>query len=90
MPLKFWDEVFQATVYLINRTPSKVIDHETPLEYLFKVKPNYLSLGQIFDHLTNTSFNFDPSNVLSLGIVIVIRDLSALIFQPVESTSLGM
>jgi hypothetical protein len=44
MPLKFWDEAFTIVVYLINRTPSKVINHETPLERLFHVKPNYLAL----------------------------------------------
>ena len=31
MPLKFWDEAFLAATYLINRVPSKVINHETPL-----------------------------------------------------------
>jgi histone deacetylase 1/2 len=42
IPLKFWDEAFLATVYLINRMPSKTI-HSTPLEHLFK-KPDYSSL----------------------------------------------
>ena len=32
MPLKFWDEAFLAATYLINRTPSKVINLDTPLE----------------------------------------------------------
>jgi hypothetical protein len=44
MHLKFWDESFTTAMYLINRTPSKVISYETPLERLFRVKPNYLSL----------------------------------------------
>jgi hypothetical protein len=44
MPLKFWDEAFTIAVYLINRTPSKVVGYETPLECLFHTKPNYLSL----------------------------------------------
>jgi hypothetical protein len=44
MPLKFWDEAFTTAVYLINRTPSKVINHETPLEHLFHTKLIYLSL----------------------------------------------
>jgi hypothetical protein len=44
MPLKFLNEAFITVVYLINRTRSKVINHETPLEHLFHVKPNYLSL----------------------------------------------
>jgi IS30 family transposase len=44
MPLKFWDEAFTTAAYLINRTPSRVIDYETPLHRLFQVQPNYLSL----------------------------------------------
>ena len=41
MPLKFWDEAFLAATYLINRTPSRVIDFSTPLYRLFHDKPNY-------------------------------------------------
>jgi hypothetical protein len=44
MPLKFWDGAFTIVVYLINRTPNKVVGYETPLEYLFQTKPNYLAL----------------------------------------------
>jgi hypothetical protein len=41
MPLKFWDEAFQAAVFLINRLPSKVIDHDTPLHRLYGQQPDY-------------------------------------------------
>jgi hypothetical protein len=41
MPLKYWDEAFLTATFLINCTPSKVINFLTPLELLFKVKPNY-------------------------------------------------
>jgi hypothetical protein len=44
MPLKYWDETFLAATFLINRTPSKVINYTTPLERLFYIKPNYFSL----------------------------------------------
>jgi hypothetical protein len=47
MSLKYWDEAFLAATFLINRTPSKVINYSTPLEHLFKVKPNFQSF-QIF------------------------------------------
>jgi hypothetical protein len=41
MPLKFWDEAFSTTTYLINRLPSWVIDFMSPFEKLFSSKPNY-------------------------------------------------
>lgn len=43
MPLKFWDEAFQAATYLINRVPSRVIQNTTPLEKLFHQKLDYSS-----------------------------------------------
>jgi len=39
--LKFWDEAFSTAVFLINRLPSRVIHGETPLERLYKQKPDY-------------------------------------------------
>jgi hypothetical protein len=44
MPLKYWEDVFVASTYLINRTPNRVIDYDTPLERLFQQKPDYSSL----------------------------------------------
>jgi hypothetical protein len=44
MPLKYWDEAFLAATYIINRLPSKVIGLSTPLEKLFKEKPNYTGM----------------------------------------------
>jgi hypothetical protein len=41
MALKYWDEAFLAATYLINRIPTKVLDFSSPLELLFKEKPNY-------------------------------------------------
>jgi hypothetical protein len=40
MPLKFWDEAFSTTTYLINHLPSRVIDFSSPYE-LFDSKPDY-------------------------------------------------
>jgi len=44
MPLKFWDEAFVTAVFLINRTPSKVIHFATPFERLYNQQPDYSSL----------------------------------------------
>jgi histone deacetylase 1/2 len=44
MPLKFWDEAFLTAVFIINRLPSRVIDHDTPLHRLFGQEPEYASL----------------------------------------------
>jgi hypothetical protein len=44
MPLKFWDEAFLTATFLINLLPSKVINHDTPVERLLHTKPNYDSL----------------------------------------------
>jgi len=41
MPLKFWDEAFVSATYLINRTPSKLLQFVTPLEHLYEQKPDY-------------------------------------------------
>lgn len=47
VPLKFWDEAFLTATYLVNHLPSLVIDNATPLECLFKTKPNY-SIIKVF------------------------------------------
>jgi histone deacetylase 1/2 len=44
MPLKFWDEAFLTTTYLINILPSKVLNNDTPVHRLLGTHPNYSSL----------------------------------------------
>jgi hypothetical protein len=44
MALKYWDEAFLAAVYLINRTPTKLLQYSTPLETLIDEKPGYASI----------------------------------------------
>jgi hypothetical protein len=44
MPLKFWDEAFLTTKYLINRTPSKILEYATLIDHLFRISPDYRSL----------------------------------------------
>lgn len=83
MPLKFWDEAFLAATYLINRIPSKVINHSTPLERLLHQNritlpyaPLDVCVGLTFDHITHTSFNSVPNSVCFLGIVSSIKSSS--------------
>ena len=47
MPLKFWDEAFLTATYLINHTPTRVLDFSSPFTRLFKEKPNY-SFPRVF------------------------------------------
>jgi hypothetical protein len=44
MSLKYWDEAFLAVTYLINCIPTKVLEFSSPLELLFKEKPNHCIL----------------------------------------------
>jgi histone deacetylase 1/2 len=44
MPLKYWDEAFLTTTFLLNLLPSKVINLESPTECLLKITPNYDAL----------------------------------------------
>lgn len=73
MPLKFWDEAFLTAVFLINRLPSKVIHHDTPLFALLGAPA-----GQISAPITLESLSLDRNSVYSLVIVITIKALSVL------------
>jgi histone deacetylase 1/2 len=44
MPVRFWDEAFLTATFLINRLPTRVIDNASPMERLFKSKPDYTML----------------------------------------------
>jgi IS30 family transposase len=63
IPLKFLDDSFLAAVYLINCTPSKILEYKTPLECLFNQKPDYTSL-RVFE--CACSLNLRPYNTHKL------------------------
>ncbi|KAM6584466.1 hypothetical protein CsatB_011468 [Cannabis sativa] len=44
MPLKYWWEAFQTSVYLINRLPTPILDHKSPFEAVHGKKPDYAFL----------------------------------------------
>jgi hypothetical protein len=48
MPLKFCDQAFLTATHLINLTPSKHIDYDTPVHRLFGTTPDYSNL-RVFD-----------------------------------------
>ena len=41
LPTKFWAEAFMIAIYLINRTPTHVLDNLSPYFKLFVEAPNY-------------------------------------------------
>lgn len=86
MPLKFWDEAFTSAAYLINRTPSRVINNSTPLKLLFHRDPDYsfleslgVPVGLIYGHIIHTSLSFVQNAVLFLDTVTYIKDINVLI-----------
>ena len=40
MPLKYWDEAFTTTCFLINHLPSPVVQNKSPFEKLFNLLPD--------------------------------------------------
>lgn len=82
MPLKFWDEAFITAVFLINRLPSKVIDHQMPCECLLNSSLITcfsallgVPVGQTFGLTITESFNSVPVGVFFLAIVIFTKGL---------------
>lgn len=46
-PLKYWDETFRTSVYLINRLLTPLLNQKSPYEALHHVSPNY-SMRKVF------------------------------------------
>jgi hypothetical protein len=44
MSLKYWDQAFLTVVHLINRTPIKLQDYDTPIHCLLGGTPDYSNL----------------------------------------------
>jgi hypothetical protein len=78
MPLKFWDEVFSTVVYLINRTPSRVIEFASPYAKLFGSSPDYIWL-KVFgsSHIILGNLLSGRNNVSFLDTVLLTKAISA-------------
>ena len=63
LPLKYWDEAFRTSVFLINRMPTPRLNLLSPLEVLFHTTPDYSSL-RVFGCLCYP--NLRPYNKLKL------------------------
>lgn len=48
--MKFWGECVLGTAYLINRTPTKLVNYKTPYKAFFGVPPMYEHL-KVFGYL---------------------------------------
>ena len=44
VPSHFWCEALSATIYLINRLPSPILNHNSPFARIFTHSPNYSTL----------------------------------------------
>ena len=47
LPIIYWGECIKFGVYLLNRTPSKILHYKTPHEMVYKMLPLYYQL-QVF------------------------------------------
>ena len=41
LPEKFWDEAVSTSTFLINRMTTPILQHKSPYEVLFNIKPDY-------------------------------------------------
>ena len=74
LPTKFWVEAFMTTIYLINRTPTPVLDNLFPYFKLFAKAPNYSFLRsfgytcyQLLRPYTKNKLAFRRKQCLFLG-----------------------
>jgi histone deacetylase 1/2 len=85
MPLKYWDEAFMTATFLINRIPSRVTNLVSPLELLFKRKPDYTFLRTFgcacwpnLRPYNSRKLEFRSKRCVFLAIAVFTRDTSVL------------
>jgi transposase InsO family protein len=70
IPLRLWTECVLTATYLINRTPTSILNGKSPYELLLSCKPSLLHL-RTFGCLTFAS-NLNPKTNLMLGLLNVL------------------
>jgi hypothetical protein len=97
VPFRYWSDAFTTACFLINHTPTRVLNMKTPIELLLNEQPDYTFLrclgvlaGRIYAHTTNVHWNLDPRSVSSLATVLFIKVIVVFMFPLIVSTYLGM
>ncbi|KAK9067609.1 hypothetical protein SSX86_011720 [Deinandra increscens subsp. villosa] len=61
MPAKYWVDAFTSATFIINRLPSKILNHKAPFELMFSQTPqygNFRTYGcQVFPYLRDYSLH---------------------------------
>jgi histone deacetylase 1/2 len=97
VPFRFWSDAFSTACFLINRTPTRVLDMKTPLELLLNELPDY-TFFKVFGcacwpHLrpyNKHKLEYRSKNVFFLAIVLFTKGTNAFMFPRIVSTYLGM
>lgn len=42
MPFQFWWNAFSFAIFLINRLPTPILHHKTPIELVYNQRPDYM------------------------------------------------
>lgn len=97
LPMKYQDNAFSTSVYLINRLPTKIIHFISPLEKLFCQKnlitllfePLAVFIILLFVHTITINLNLNLPLVLFLVIVSIIKGIK-LFYLLAKSLLLGI
>ena len=56
VPISFWEDCVTTATFLINRTPSPLLKHNSPFNILFKEEPDYHALRSFGCWLLQSQF----------------------------------
>lgn len=97
LSLHFLGEAFQTATYLINRLPTPILDHKSPIERLTIVPPDYNFLKEfgcefflIFAHIPLLNLVLNLQGVYSWVIAFTIKGTDVLTLLTIKYTLQGM